>query len=474
MVGLCRHALLWQSGRVKKPLSALLSLCLGFFLADALVSLLDDTIILVSGFHALDVVRGLVCFVALGAALIVYVLMGITPAIPKRVFLPVVLFNPLSMLAVIPISIYHSARLQQVAWVLSACQVVVALAAWRWAQGGWRFRWPALAEDKLQGSRFFTWGNLCGFALANLLVVAPGLVLYLGVCASLAVGHFSGGFLVLRRDGLAVRARQYVRGDGKTIQLIPMMHIGESNFYRQVSAAMPSNSVVLLEGVTDRKDLLRHKLDYKRMATSLGLTDQHDSFAPGGSQARHADVDIDQFSKETLNFLNTASLLHSKGLTEETLRELFFKAQPPDLMDRLWEDLLVKRNEHLLKELRAELADSDSIVVPWGAAHMPGIARAIQQQGFRLSQTHEYQIFRFRTLWRRAAPRKAAPPINPKSQVRGFGMVRQRLWRPTGKKGGPDGTFPGIGTRCQPLAASSLAFLLSAMTFCSNSLGISS
>ena len=153
--------------------------------------------------------------------------------------------------------------------------------------------------------------NLSGFVLVNLLVVLPGLALYLALCASLAVNHFSGGFLALQRDGLVVRARKYARADGKAIYLIPMMHIAEREFYRQVSASMPTNSVVLLEGVTDRRDLLKHKLSYQRMATFLGLAEQRESFAPGGSQARHADVDIEQFSKETLDFLNTASLIHA-------------------------------------------------------------------------------------------------------------------------------------------------------------------
>lgn len=234
------------------------------------------------------------------------------------------------------------------------------------------------------------------------MVVLPGLMLYLALCASLAVDHFSGSFLALQRDGLVVRARKYGRADGKAIYLIPMMHIAEKEFYRQVSASMPTNSIVLLEGVTDRRDLLQHKLSYQRMATSLGLAEQRETFAPGGRQARHADVDIEQFSKETLDFLNIASLIHAKGLTLETLRDLFGKSQSPELMDRLWEDLLVKRNEHLLKEVQTELGSSDCVVVPWGAAHMPGLAREIQKAGFHLFESKQYQVFKFRTLWRRA------------------------------------------------------------------------
>jgi hypothetical protein len=33
--------------------------------------------------------------------------------------------------------------------------------------------------------------------------------------------------------------------------------------------------------------------------------------------------------------------------------------------------------------------------VPWGAAHMPGIAREILKSGFHLAETREYVVIRF-------------------------------------------------------------------------------
>jgi len=35
-------------------------------------------------------------------------------------------------------------------------------------------------------------------------------------------------------------------------------------------------------------------------------------------------------------------------------------------------------------------------MVPWGAAHMPGIAREIIKSGFHLAETREYMVIRFR------------------------------------------------------------------------------
>src|ERR1035437_4516449 len=92
-----------------------LSVCLGLFLADAFISLLDDSLIVVFGVHVLSGARAMVCFLAMLMALLIYVLMGLTPIIPKRLFLPLTLFNPLAMLGVVPFVIYAYGRLQQVA-----------------------------------------------------------------------------------------------------------------------------------------------------------------------------------------------------------------------------------------------------------------------------------------------------------------------------------------------------------------------
>ncbi|MBU6399195.1 MAG: hypothetical protein KGS61_02665 [Verrucomicrobia bacterium] len=65
------------------------------------------------------------------------------------------------------------------------------------------------------------------------------------------------------------------------------------------------------------------------------------------------------------------------------------------LEEHLFADLLRKPNQHLLEEIHSRLAQADHIMVPWGVAHMPGIARGIQQAGFRLRQTRQYLVIRF-------------------------------------------------------------------------------
>jgi hypothetical protein len=157
----------------------------------------------------------------------------------------------------------------------------------------------------------FTCWNLSVFLLANLFVLLPAVIIYLFLCAALAVGHFSGGFLALRPGGLTVRVRKYARNDGKT------------------------------------------------------------------------------------SLLNLAMLIRSKGVNTETVLKLMRLSPPPHYEEQLLDDLLRKRNRHLLEELHARLPQTEHIIVPWGVAHMPEIAKDIQKTGFRLVEAREYVGIRF-------------------------------------------------------------------------------
>ena len=381
---------------VKKLLCILLSLCLGLFLADAVVSLADDTLILFFDLRLLSLIRGTVFFFAMLMAALVYVLLGVTPMIPKRLFLPVTLFNPAAELVAILFLIYHYGQMQQFSWVMSLLQVIVGLGILHQLQGGFKLRWLLVSKEQL-GTRRFSLLNLLAFVLVNIFGVLPAMLLYLGLCASLAVDHFTEGFLALRPGGLTVRVRKYVRDDGKVIRLIPMSHVADSDFYRKVSQSFPTNSIILMEGVTDEKNLLTNKVSYKRMAKSLGLTEQHEEFAPAQGEMVHADVDVEQFSTNTIGFMNLVMLFHAKGVNAGTVLMLAQYSPPPHFEEQLFDDLLRKRNQHLLEEIKARLPESENLMVPWGVAHMPGIAGEIQKSGFRLVKTEEYRVIRFQS-----------------------------------------------------------------------------
>ncbi len=345
--------------------------------------------------HFLSVICVIISFFSVFAAILIYLLMGLTPMIPKRLFLPLTLFNLVAMLVAVPLVIYFYSRVQLIGWSISLCQVVLGLGILFRAAGGFKVHWPLVSTGELDHRRF-TWGNLFGFVTVNIFGLVPAVLVYLFFTTAMAVDHFSEGFVALRPGGITVQVRKYVRGDGKVIELFPMAHVADAAFYQKVSQMFPSNSIILMEGVTDEQNLLTNKISYKRMAQSLGLAEQHEQFKPGLGKIVPADVDIGIFSKETIGLLNLVMLVHARGLNPEILQQLTLYQPPPNFEVQLFGDLLGKRNEHLLGEIQAHLAQSDSLMIPWGAAHMPGIARGILKSGFHLDQTREYMVIRFR------------------------------------------------------------------------------
>jgi hypothetical protein len=395
-----------KSGPMPQLFAILLSLCLGLFLADAFISLADASLILFCGLHTLSAASGLVSFFSAVMAMGIYVLIGLTPMVPKRLFLPIPLFYLLTTLALCPVVIYWYGSIQQAAWGLSACQVILGLLILTCSQGGFKVHWPLVSRGQI-GIRCFSYWNLSAFLLINIFVLMPAVIIYLFYCATTAVDHFSDGFMALRPDGFTVQMRKYVRNDGKMIELFPMSHIADASFYQQVSQTFPTNSIILMEGVTDNENLLTNKLSYKRAAKSLGLTEQKQEFNPTNGEMVAADVDVDQFSTNTIGLLNLVTLIHTKGLDPGTLLQLMRYAPAPGFEKQLFDDLLTKRNQHLLGEIHSYLEQSDNIMVPWGAAHMPGIAKEIQKAGFHLDETHEYQVIQFHGIGNQV---KAAKP----------------------------------------------------------------
>jgi hypothetical protein len=374
--------------------AASLSLCLSLFLVGGVVSTLDDSLVLLFGLHLLTGVSAVLAFISLFALLLLYGLIGVTPLIPKRVFLPIIVFNLLGLLVVFPTMIYRFPWMLQLDWLLSLIQVAVILGVIYWLRGDVKLRWLVI-EVKHLGTRIFSGWNLTAFLLLNILVLLPAVVAYLALCASLTLGHFTDGFLTLRPGGLIMQARTYARNDGKTIVLFPMSHIAEADFYQAVSHSSASNMVVLLEGVTDEQNLLTNGISYRRAAKSLGLAEQHDDLNIVQGELVRADVDVHDFTPGTIALLNLVGAVQARGLNVGTLLPLLQNSPTPDLEKQLFADILLKRNDHLLQELRERLKQSDHFLIPWGAAHMPGIAEEIQKSGFHLVETRDYVSIRF-------------------------------------------------------------------------------
>ena len=390
---------------MRPTLAILLSLYLGLFLVDAVAALVNDSLALVLKVHLLNLLGVPLAFLLAVTSMGVYLLIGLTPSIPKRLCLPVALFIPLSLLVSFPLVIYFYGSSFLIACGVSLVQVFVGLAVLYHLRGGLRLSWPLVAEDQLK-SRRFSWRHLLGFFAINLFVLLPGAVVYLFFCASMAVEHFSGGFVALRSHGLTVQARKYIRDDGKTVQLFPMAHVADPSFYKTLADSFTSNSIALMEGVTDDQGLLTNHINYERMAQMLGAAEQQKEFNPTLGELVAADVDISVFSPNTIGFLNLVMLVHAKGLSPEIFMQLMRYTPSPGFEKELMDDLLHKRNLHVVEELRSRLDKSEEFIVPWGAAHMPGIASEIEKLGFRLEKTQDFTVLLFRRAERETKPSK--------------------------------------------------------------------
>ena len=272
----------------------------------------------------------------------VYGLIGVTPMVPKRFFLRIPMFFLAGMLAMFTLAIFRHQSIELIAFSISTGEMVLGMflvacavrtgsaagLAGRRDDGGPRVSWPLVSTAPL-GERGIRRRHLSGFVLVNMFVLRPLVAGYVFFFSARAVNRFSEGFAALHPGGITVQMRKYVRDDGKMIELFPMAHIADPSFYREVSQSFPTNSVILMEGVSDSENLLTNKITYKRMATSLGLAEQKETFAPGRGEVVRADVDVKQFSKSTIDFLNLVMLFHSRGVTSENLSRMMQYTRPP-------------------------------------------------------------------------------------------------------------------------------------------------
>lgn len=224
------------------------------------------------------------------------------------------------------------------------------------------------------------------------------------------------GFVSFDLAGVDLADRRYTRGD-QEVRLVGMMHVGERDRYRElVKSFIAEDTVVLYEGVTDDQQLMDASIDYAGAASALGLEAQHDlesylediepAEVEGVSLAewpvlRHADLDMSQFSAQTRAFVaRAASLWRSESLVDALSDYLrWFEAEGGDeLFGVIEEDLIERRNAHLLSEMGEAFVEFDRVVVPWGALHLPGIERSLLSGGFSEVERSEHRLILWITL----------------------------------------------------------------------------
>ena len=378
------------------------------FLADGAFSFVDEATTLAVGSSLLSGVRAAFALAVLAMSIPMAAIIGVTPKAPKRVLVPPILFAWWAGPAMAyPFGLWKPPHL---AFVLALLQVLLALAVWYFAPNlsGTRRTLPIAVT----GTQTFSWRYV--------LVAGPvtALLFLLVATGSIALGFstqieaLTGGYVQVRPDGIYLVERQFQSGD-REVRLAGMMHVARSEFY---SGVLPPSdpaepSVVLVEGVTDRKRLLGGRiLDYGRLAKLLNVTSQTDSvfsnrvadeMAKQGSASgslgpsatpkepgiyyKHADVDVESFHPQTIAFILAVIAIFQSSDLREVVELLVDPSSPiadEEAQEQVMDDILFSRNQRLVAEIESSLKDYHRVVVPWGAMHLPEIESWLRDHDF--------------------------------------------------------------------------------------------
>ncbi|MEO0600082.1 MAG: hypothetical protein AAF211_01525 [Myxococcota bacterium] len=288
-----------------------------------------------------------------------------TPRVPARVVAPAILFMGWTSLGAMPVTLWLIGSGAFVK-VIGALQLALAGAlAVVVVNGDWRDR-PTFDARRTVGLLV---GGLVGLPLVT--------AVYLYASLAMTVQVATGGYLVLTPRGLDSVERTFVCDD-TTVHLVGMIHLGNAEGYARLRARFEEleDPILLAEGVSDVDDLLDPGEGYGKVAQRVGLTEQPPP-TEFGIEVRRADVDVRDFSQATRDFLQAALGVWGSdnpvapllGLIEAHGTDTKIEA----LLDGIYADLIVARNRVVLQAIEEESVSHDTIVVPWGAGHMPGI-----------------------------------------------------------------------------------------------------
>lgn len=365
---------------------------------DAALSTVDDLIAVLFGTHFLGPVRNLVGVGVFFLCIPVYLSLGIDSRLPKRVLLPLLLLALWAGFGCLPLpQLFDDDR--RVLFGVSLVQLGLAAYAFvmvRRVTGHWLLPRAFFARP------VFRLKNTVWFASANVILAPLACALLLALTAYVYLEVNTAGFIQVGRDGLYLRERSYTRDD-QTIHLVAMVHIGSREYYDELGDYLSNgNSVVLAEGVTDRTQLIRNFPSYSKFANLIGLDTQQNMTLQGkyvepgqmgddaGESAEpvivRADVDSRELSEDTLTFIrHVGELLNNDQTFAEGFKaytEWYSKNMTPEKEKAVMNEIIHDRNAVLLEHLDEALQHYETIVIPWGALHMPGLEEAILGKGF--------------------------------------------------------------------------------------------
>ena len=399
------------------------NLFLILFLADGGFSLVDELVPLISPLMPFTAVRNLLAGSVIIMAAALYLCLGIDRRLPKRLFLPMIVFVffcPFSTWLFPPL-----AEIRVYGLITAVIQLLLGSLPLRYFRSG-EARSLTMPPE-LFTRPWFGLRNTLIFCGVNLLVLPLVLALFGLSVGDAYLADATSGFMRLSPGGFRMTERVY-RRDNRTIRLAAMIHVGNRGYYDELAASIaPGKTIVLAEGVSDDQELLHDRIDYGKMAGYLGLTSQKDMQFRGRvieaeelespRQSRgdaegkppsgevdilRADVDVSVFRPPTILLLNTLgkqmqeSPSFVKGVTQ--LNAWGEENITPDMYAIIMDDILHRRNMTLIRHLDQALVRYDTVVIPWGALHMKEVEAEVLKRGFTLQTERKRVSIDFRRM----------------------------------------------------------------------------
>jgi len=292
---------------------------------------------------------------------------------------------------------------------------------------------PLLVPSQFTGP-FFSGRSLLLFVVINILITPLLLIIFGWNAAARLADEGSAGFVQLKPDGIYMSEKSY-RHEAKTIRLVAMIHLARPEYYADIVKTIPrEKTLILLEGVSDDRNLLHNRFSYGNLAEFLGLTSQSQLHLPGrvisrqqltaeppddtlgqGLDMIRADIDISAFDPHTIEVLDALAkyVLNAESPLAGYLafNQWVADNEGPDIDKTIMTDLLDKRNVALLSYLPEALERYDTLVIPWGALHMKGLEQALLARGFYLVKTSRHLSIDFgnlpyKQMWEKLLPQE--------------------------------------------------------------------
>ncbi len=241
---------------------------------------------------------------------------------------------------------------------------------------------PAV-DRSFQVRRFFALASICTLAA---IIMTP---LYTVFSVQALIKQFTAGFITLDGHGIQAETRLFTKGD-RQIHLIGMVHVGSAAFFDDVLAEIPEDDYIILsEGISDTQGLFKAKaLDYEKIAVATGMPTQHklqEKIRKHYNQ-RNADIDLSVLSPRIIELLHPALSISDSGKVSIEFKKLSSHNVAEDLA-LFKSELIDQRNARLLQDIAKYSQKYTHVVVPWGAAHMPGIVEGITAMGFQTTSS---------------------------------------------------------------------------------------